>query len=210
MGFYDKSKVDEEKIVALLKDAVSKVKTEEDPLVLNEYKKLFKKNVPFSLRMYVAAYLTKNSRFDYRPRRDFNKDRFRSTQENTRKPFNSETTEERTRHRTVIDESVAATIFISVGRNRRVFPRDLIHLIVNNASIARERIGDIRVLDNYSFVQLFSEDADGVIEKLNGTNYRGRPLQVSYSRKKDELLEDESTITEEVITQDENFSERSE
>ena len=35
--------INEEQFIAFLEDAVSKVKTEEDPVILTEYKKLFKK-----------------------------------------------------------------------------------------------------------------------------------------------------------------------
>ena len=55
--------VNEEQIAAFLKDAVSRVEnaSEADVKVLNQIKKLFKKNVPFSRRSYVAAYLIKNA-----------------------------------------------------------------------------------------------------------------------------------------------------
>lgn len=52
---------DEERFVAILEEAINKVKTEEDPVVLTEMKKLFKKHVPFTLRSYVAAYLASQS-----------------------------------------------------------------------------------------------------------------------------------------------------
>ncbi len=84
--------------------------------------------------------------------------------------------------RVQIDPSVSSTIFVSIGRNRRVFPRDLVGLLVSVAGLGRERIGDIRVLANYSFVQLFSEDCEKVITALNGYDYRGRKLNVSYSK----------------------------
>jgi len=70
--------------------------------------------------------------------------------------------------RVQIDESLAATIFISIGRNRRVYPRDLVGLLVSVAGLDRDRIGDIRVLANYSFVQLFKDDTDKAIAALNG------------------------------------------
>ena len=54
------------------------------------------------------------------------------------------------------------------------------------AGLDRDRIGDIRVVANYSFVQLFTEDADKAINALNGYDYRGRKLSVSYSRQKDD------------------------
>jgi hypothetical protein len=93
---------------------------------------------------------------------------------------------------TIIDDALATTIFVSIGKNRRVFPRDLVTLLMQTAGLEQDRIGEIRVLDNYSFVQLFSEDTDAVIAALNGHEYRGRTLSVSYSRKKEESVSVES------------------
>ena len=53
--------INEEQFIAFLEDVVSKVKTEEDPVILTEYKKIFKKVVPLTLRSYVGAYLAKKS-----------------------------------------------------------------------------------------------------------------------------------------------------
>ncbi|HPX26968.1 MAG TPA: DbpA RNA binding domain-containing protein [Treponemataceae bacterium] len=96
---------------------------------------------------------------------------------------------------------------MSIGRNRRVFHRDLLSLITQAVELDRDRIGDIRVLDNYSFVQVFSEDAQKIIDVLNGYEFRGRKLTVSFSRKKEEGSEDESSdnaeITDSYETQDE-------
>ena len=64
-----------------------------------------------------------------------------------------------------------------------MYPRDLVGLLVSVAGLERERIGSIRVLANYSFIQLFKEDCDKVISALNDYDYRGRKLSVSYSKK---------------------------
>lgn len=213
MSFKYQDEIDMNLFASILKDAVSKVKTEEDPEVLTDLKKQFKKNVPFTLRMYVAAYLAKQAMTGrtggYRSRRE-NRDSRYSTRDwksrETRGSFSTkpayttaesaEPKETETRPpRVEIDPSVAATVFIGIGRNRRVYPRDLVGLLVSVAQLDRDRIGDIRVLANYSFVQLFSEDADKVIEALNGYDYRGRKLNVSYSRQKgfdDEMQNDEA------------------
>ena len=61
MSFKYQDEIDMNLFASILKDAVSKVKTEEDPEVLTDLKKQFKKNVPFTLRMYVAAYLAKQA-----------------------------------------------------------------------------------------------------------------------------------------------------
>jgi RNA recognition motif-containing protein len=52
--------------------------------------------------------------------------------------------------------------------------------------LERDRIGDIKVLANYSFVQLYANDAQTAIDKLNGYDYRGRKLAVSFSRQREE------------------------
>ena len=211
MSFKYNNEVDMNLFASILKDAVSKVKTEEDPEILTDLKKAFKKNVPFSLRMYVAAYLAKQSMSgrssSYRGRRERNESRYSSHDWKNREQRNaygtkssyaavSEVSSENRADRSAeleparqprveIDPSLAATIFIGIGRNRRVYPRDLVGLLVSVAQLDRDRIGDIRVLANYSFIQLFSEDADKVIAALNGYDYRGRKLTVSYSKQKD-------------------------
>ena len=184
--------LNEEQITAFLKEVVETVKTEEDPDVLNAYRKIFRKNVPFTLRSYIAAYLIKefegssfprSKPYNRRPNPRFG-DRSRGYVSD-RPPV----------ERPMLDPSESVSIFMSVGRSRRVFPRDIITLLIQNADISRERIGDIRILDNYSFVQVMNEDADKIIEKLNDLPYRGKNLSVSYSRKPEE----EDIITETVV-----------
>ena len=215
------SEIDMEALKAFLEDAVNKVKTQENPDVLGDVKKVFKKSVPLTLRMYVAAYLAKEAQKHFRGgfrsqrrERDFQErnTRFQNERQRTkeRKQFNPEPaakTEERApRPRVQIDPSVAATIFISIGRNRRVFPRDLVGLLISVAGLERDRIGDIRVLANYSFIQLFSEDSEKVIKALDGYDYRGRKLAVSYSKQKAEeksVSEEHSDLSAESLVNDE-------
>ena len=53
---------------------------------------------------------------------------------------------------------------------------------------------------NYSFVQLYTEDCQKVIDKLNGYDYRGRKLAVSYSRQKSDAESDSADDAEESQT----------
>ena len=207
MSFRKENEIDMDQLAAFLKDAVEKVKTQENPDLLNDIKKVYKKNVPFTLRSYVAAYLTKQCGTHFRPRREFYNDRKNRDyrKDNQKVDFKqnksveettSENTESRTPHpRVQSDGALATTIFVGIGRNRRVYPRDLVGLLISVAGLERDRIGDIRVLANYSFVQLFTEDSDKAIHALNGYEYRGRKLSVSYSRQKgDDSADGEETI----------------
>ena len=215
MAFNREFEINEAQLEDFLKNATDKVRTSENVDLLSDLNKLFKKNVPLTVRKYVIAYLLKEAlkhyhpfgnrreRFERNERFDRN-ERERNNRTNTRQERNNfrqerterveaaaETTEtaaseeERPRHpRVEIPEDQATSIFISIGKNRRVYPRDLVGILIAIAGIDRERIGDIKVLANYSFVQLYTEDAQTAIDKLNGYDYRGRKLAVSYSRQK--------------------------
>ncbi len=218
----------EEQIISFLKDAVENVKNASEPDIqlFDAIKKLYAKNVPFSKRKYVAAYLVKQAlsggrgrfshdrsdRFD-KFSRDRNADRSSSRKsgsseriEHADRAERADRTERPERApRVQIDEAVASTIFVGIGRNRRVYPRDLVGLLVSVCGLDRERIGDIRVLANYSFIQLFTEDCEKVISSLNGYEYRGRKLSVSYSKQKDgDSAAESAAVTAESPVADDN------
>ncbi|MBQ8013630.1 MAG: DbpA RNA binding domain-containing protein [Treponema sp.] len=195
-NFRQNREIDLDQAANYLKDLVAKVKANPDEL--EALKKVFKKNVPLTLRSYVAAYLLKNSggaifRFNaHKDREDFhaNREERFNRYERAEAPAAEDAAspaEPRERFtRVQIPAENSETVFVSIGRNRRVFPRDLVGLFISVAGIEKERIGDIRVLANYSFVQLFKEDAEKAIAALNGHVYRGRALSVSYSRQRPE------------------------
>ncbi|HPX26969.1 MAG TPA: hypothetical protein PLG87_09215 [Treponemataceae bacterium] len=74
MAFKSRESIDMDKLASFLQDAVEKVKTQEDPVELNEVKKVFKQNVPLTLRSYVAAYMLKSvTGFSAKPSKGFKK-----------------------------------------------------------------------------------------------------------------------------------------
>ena len=85
--------------------------------------------------------------------------------------------------RATIPAEEAATVYIGVGRTRRVSKGNIITLLAKVAGLDRARIGEIRILDSYTFVQLYAVDADSVIAKLDGYEFHGKGLSVGYSRK---------------------------
>ncbi len=149
MGKLDNFNSDDLKPV--IEDLIDKVKNQEDPDVLNAYKKAFKKQVPFALRSWVAAYLLK------------------------------EIGRKNNRGRSIAD---GTSLFVSIGRNRKVYPKDLVHLFVNTGKVERDNIGDIKILDNYSFITISRAAAESAIDNLDGIDYRGRKLTVNFAKKK--------------------------
>ena len=69
--------------------------------------------------------------------------------------------------------------------NRRVFPKDLTRLFYSALSLSPDKIGAIKVLDNYSFLDIETSYAEKAIKELNGTEYRGRNITVNMARKRE-------------------------
>lgn len=205
MAFRRDNKPSIEQVAAFLQDAVSKVK--ENPDGFEELRQEFKRCVPLTLRSLVAAYiLDKASNALFRPNNSNNfkgRNEIRPNDDSVREYDKTQddykirrrygddsngredSAFERQRYQHIeIAPDVAATVFVGVGKNRRVYPKDIVGLFISVAGIEKDRIGDIKVYANYSFVQLFKDDAEKVINALNGYDYRGRRLSVSYSRQR--------------------------
>jgi len=151
-------KIDYETVEENIKSFIRNILEEEDPDVLNTYRKLFKKHTPFSKRGYMSAYLLKTVCSGGRP---------------SRKP--------QRRRETDPDKT---TLFISVGKNRRVFPKDLARLFQSRLDLEQSDIGIIKVLDSYSFMDISKGHAERAIELLNGEEFKGRKLTVNHARKR--------------------------
>ena len=78
------------------------------------------------------------------------------------------------------------TLFLGVGRLRDVGARDIASLFIETLGLDKSRLGDIRVFDNYSFVEIDKEFADKAIAELSRKELKGRKLVINYSRKKEE------------------------
>jgi hypothetical protein len=197
----DREKV--EKKIALISE---KIDADVDPRLLNEYRLLFKKGISFFRRSWAAAYLL--MLYDQGQGADLGKERGPARRgsrvslsgEGEKAPGRNEGSARRDggggvpavpqdlvhSPRPFLAEEESRRLFISIGRNRRVFPREILGLIITRARVAREDIGMIRILDSYSFVQVRDTVADTVIEALNGAVFRGRPMTVNYARVKRE------------------------
>jgi len=195
------SSIDKKKTKETIALVLDKIRTEVDPLLLDEYHRLFKKEVSLFHRSKAAAYLLmlcdqgKNLRFVQRNNFTRRNDKRFSEEDAPRYP---------------LAEEESKRLFFSVGRSRRVFPREILGLINTKTAIPREDIGAIRILDNYSFVQVRDTVAEKIIEALNGTTFRGRPLTVNYAKsRKDEessAAENENEVYNEDDQPDSNSS----
>ncbi len=184
---------------ARIAEILDKIKTEADPVALNEYRALIRKQVPFFMRTYVAAYLLMQAEQGAGKKRGQEHSRRRP---GDREPERRQERPKAEAPRKELPEDEAARLFMSIGRNRRVFPREILGLIMSETSVAKEDVGSIRILDNYSFVQVRKESADEIISALDGKQFRGRTLAVNYARSRRESEEGAAESPAEELPED--------
>jgi hypothetical protein len=170
--------LDREKAKRNLESILEKMHKDTDISLLNEYHKLYRKEISLFKRSWAAAWL-----FMYYDQKEVpnikpvplkSADVKKSTiDEKTSVPSDI-----------ALPEDVSKKLFISIGKNRRLYPREIITLIMSKTAVPREDIGIIRILDNYSFVQVRDTKADEIIKTLNGIRFRGRTLTVNYAKPK--------------------------
>lgn len=178
------SQLDKEKLQGRIQEILVKIKTEVDPALLNEYRSVLRKEVPFFTRAYVAAYLLMQLEGGDRVRKNYENNRDRKSR------FSHSDGSERIRRDPdsyPLADADSVRLFINVGKNRRVFPREILGIINSETATPKDDIGAIRILDNYSFIQVRNTVADTIIEALNGKNFRGRILTVNYAKTRKEL-----------------------
>lgn len=78
------------------------------------------------------------------------------------------------------------TLFVSAGRRQRFYARIAIKVLLDIPGIDDTAIGDIRTMDNYSFIVVDPAVEEAVIAALNGSDFKGRTLAVNRARKKGE------------------------
>ena len=125
-----------------------------NPDDIAEYRKIFKKNVPIFLRSYFAAKLL----------------------------MDSQGTSYKSSKR--VQAGNMKTLFVSIGRRRKVNPRDLLKLFQKALDVKSTQIGPIKVLDNYSFIDLEESLSKKAVEIMNGMEYRGRKISIDFAKKR--------------------------
>ena len=176
---------DREKAKRNLEGILEKFNTDTDIALLHEYHKLYKKEVSLFKRSWAAAWL-----FMYYDKRETPSPLpaggplTAEKQQKEKKEDSGEIKKTSATVESLLPEEESKMLFISIGKNRRLFPREVITLIMSKSSAAREDIGVIRILDNYSFVQIRDTKADEIITALTGLKFRGRTLTVNYAKPK--------------------------
>jgi ATP-dependent RNA helicase DeaD len=73
-------------------------------------------------------------------------------------------------------------LFINIGKKDNVRASDFVGAISGEAGISGSLIGNIKILDAFSFVEVPKENADDVISALHSSNIRGKRVSVELAK----------------------------
>jgi hypothetical protein len=190
---------------AFLDGVISDLHDPADPEALNEVRAAFRKRVPFAMRSYAAALLIlraaglsrgasarpegRGSPKEAKPAKKEREERAKPRQDSGDRPGpKAEVEASRDGERAAPRPRYAGeatTLFFSMGKRQRLYPRILIDMIIDGAKLPPESIGEVRAFDNYSFADIEPAKAQTVISALDGSDYRGRRLSVGPAKKRD-------------------------
>ena len=73
-------------------------------------------------------------------------------------------------------------IHFDAGKGAGMNPRDLLGAITNEGGLNRDRVGAIRIKQNFSLVAVSAEDADDLVRKLRNSRIKGHKVKVRHER----------------------------
>ncbi|MFA5353437.1 MAG: DEAD/DEAH box helicase [Thermodesulfovibrionales bacterium] len=75
-------------------------------------------------------------------------------------------------------------LFMTIGRKDNIKVADIVKSIASEANIPHKQIGNIHVLDKFTFVEVPAELADKVIRSLDDVIMKGRRVRIQHARER--------------------------
>ena len=72
-------------------------------------------------------------------------------------------------------------LFVNVGRKDKIMVKDIVGSFAANALISGSDIGKIKILDNFSFVEVPAQYAEDVLSGMNGKQIKGRNVNIEFA-----------------------------
>ncbi|MCX7950424.1 MAG: DEAD/DEAH box helicase [Clostridiales bacterium] len=82
------------------------------------------------------------------------------------------------------NEQEMTRLFINVGKNQRISPRDIVGAIADKVRIPGDLIGSIDIFDKFSFVEVPREYAKEVMKIMNENTIKGKKVNIEIAKKK--------------------------
>jgi superfamily II DNA/RNA helicase len=79
-------------------------------------------------------------------------------------------------------EANLVNLHFGVGKGAGVSPGDLVGVITNEGGLTGDRIGPIKIKENFSLVAVPAEEAEGIIRRLRSSRIKGRKFTLRFER----------------------------
>ncbi len=101
---------------------------------------------------------------------------FKPSKENLKEKVFGKEKERRTANKNMV------RLFLNVGKMDKVRPNDIVGAFTGETGIAFKNIGQIDILEKFSFVEVAKEDAPKVIKKMKNATIKGKPVNIELAR----------------------------
>ncbi len=82
------------------------------------------------------------------------------------------------------DRGKMARLFINLGKKSKISPGDIVGAIAGETGISGDNIGSIEIFDKFSFVEVPKKDAEKVIDVMNRSQIKGKPVNIEVAKAK--------------------------
>ncbi len=79
-------------------------------------------------------------------------------------------------------EAGMVKLFLSIGKNQRINPGDIVGMLHNECHLERGTVGRIQLFPNFSLVEVAEGEAARAIEHASGATLRGLTFKIDYDR----------------------------
>lgn len=83
-----------------------------------------------------------------------------------------------------LSENGMVRLFINVGRNARIQPRNVVEAIASKSGISGKSIGAINIFDKYTFVEVPRESAADIVTSLKNYKINGKPINIEAANRR--------------------------
>ena len=125
----------------------------------------------FDAETLIAAMIKKLVKFDYSEERDLNDiipERKKSTRSSSKR----------------LDDKDAVRFHVNLGKKQGVRPGDILGAVAGECDIPGSDIGEIEILENFSFFTAASEHKNKILKKMDGSQIKGKDVVIELSKEK--------------------------
>jgi len=171
------SKFNEKTLEAFLEGLLEELKHPQDAKLLEDVRRAFRKKVPFHLRSYASALMILRAAGIYRSK---------SPKKVSQEPQEHARVEPRPETQNQTKEMVS--LFVSMGKRHHLKPLELKKKIAERTGLSSDALGRVHLLENYSFIEVPTNEAQRIVAAMVGAELNGRALEVKPAKKRSESL----------------------